>query len=50
MNTESIVGSVSGIWVFPVKSIFALVLDERFNMVHPMKIPFWRLVTTPTKF
>lgn len=36
--------------VFPVKQVYSLVLDDKFNMVHPEKIPFWRLVVTPTKF
>jgi hypothetical protein len=36
--------------IIPIREAFAVVLDRGFNMVYPRKIPFWRLVTTPTKF
>ncbi len=36
--------------VMAVRSVYTVVLDEAFNMVHPQRVPFWRLVTTPMKF
>lgn len=36
--------------ILPIKEAYVVVLDKRFNMVHPQQIPFWRLVTTPARF
>lgn len=36
--------------IIPIREAYVVVLDRNFNMVYPRKIPFWRLVTTPTKF
>lgn len=36
--------------VFPVANLTEVVLDQKFNMVWPRKVPFWRLVTTPGDF
>lgn len=30
--------------------LYVVVLDQKFNMVYPKKIPFWRLTVTPVKF
>lgn len=36
--------------IMNAKGVTVVVLDQRFNMVYPRKVPFWRLVTTPTEF
>jgi hypothetical protein len=33
-----------------VANLTEVVLDKKFNMVWPRKVPFWRLVTTPGDF